>query len=980
MNGHAGHGGAIYTENIAALSVESTVIFTGNKSDQFWIAEWELDPAIIQVHGDKIQIPEGTFSVPADRNRYIYNNYDVYYYEGVSRTNVRLNYDENGGTGSMSDASKIYPYRTEVTVRENEFTAPTNKYFVRWDTKADGTGTSYDPEDLLTLTGNVTLYAQWEAIPTSTSYNIVYEPNDGVGTTYTTSSLVGREHTVLSNTNSNLGYQRTNYTLLGWSTNSAATTAEYTGTGSERIGSTAVTGDTITLYAVWQRDTYTVKYKANNGTSSEYVVSNNVGTGHTVLSNTDSNLGFEKANHTFVGWAGSSDATVAEYTGNEVIGARANKNVTYTLYAVWKRDTYIVKYNANNGVSSEYTTSNNVGTGHTVLPNTDSNLGFEKLDYTFLGWSTDSNATVAEYTGNETIGTTAIKNGIITLYAVWKRDTYTVKYNANSGIGSEYTTNNNVGTGHIVLSNTNSNLGYERTHYTFLGWSTDSAATVAEYTGSETIGTTTAKNGIITLYAVWKRDTYIVKYNVNNGVGSEYTVGNNVGEGHIVLSNADSNLGYERTNYTLLGWSTDSNATVAEYTGSETIGTTTAKNGVITLYAIWERDTYTVKYNANTGIRSEYVVSNNVGEGHIVLSNADSNLGYQKLNHTFLGWSTDSTATTAEYAAGQIVGATSIKNGVITLYAVWERDAYKITYNSNNEANLEYEIDKNVGDNHSVLPNTDSNLEYDKTNYTFLVWSTNSNATTAEYTGDEIIGDSAVKDGVITLYAVWRRDTYIIKYNANDETTREHSVNGNVGDSHIVLSNTDTNLGYERTDYTFLGWSTDSNATVAEYVGSEGIGATAIKDSVITLYAIWQRDTNIQTYTVIFDSQGGSTVNSITNITNNSKINEPSNPIREGYKFTGWYLESVCHNVWDFDNDRVTSNMTLYAKWEKVTDKENPTTPIEKKNKNLVVNLNGGGPNTGDGTMNITMLGGILIMSLFALIKLGWKKRATKIE
>ncbi len=68
-------------------------------------------------------------------------------------------------------------------------------------------------------------------------------------------------------------------------------------------------------------------------------------------------------------------------------------------------------------------------------------------------------------------------------------------------------------------------------------------------------------------------------------------------------------------------------------------------------------------------------------------------------------------------------------------------------------------------------------------------------------------------------------------------------------------------------------------------------------------------------YTVMFDSQGGSTVAPITGVIAGSIISAPISPIHGEYDFAGWYKEPSCMNEWDFENDTVTSNITLYAKW-----------------------------------------------------------------
>lgn len=72
-------------------------------------------------------------------------------------------------------------------------------------------------------------------------------------------------------------------------------------------------------------------------------------------------------------------------------------------------------------------------------------------------------------------------------------------------------------------------------------------------------------------------------------------------------------------------------------------------------------------------------------------------------------------------------------------------------------------------------------------------------------------------------------------------------------------------------------------------------------------------------YAVTFNAQGGTNASGEIvenqNVIYGAKIIEPNNMVKEYQIFGGWYKEAECLNLWDFDNDEVTSNMTLYAKW-----------------------------------------------------------------
>lgn len=70
-------------------------------------------------------------------------------------------------------------------------------------------------------------------------------------------------------------------------------------------------------------------------------------------------------------------------------------------------------------------------------------------------------------------------------------------------------------------------------------------------------------------------------------------------------------------------------------------------------------------------------------------------------------------------------------------------------------------------------------------------------------------------------------------------------------------------------------------------------------------------------FTIIFDSRGGTDVETV-NQMYGELLEEPEAPSREGYLFTGWYIDSGCYELWDISNDTIQSDMTLYAGWQKV--------------------------------------------------------------
>ncbi len=117
-----------------------------------------------------------------------------------------------------------------------------------------------------------------------------------------------------------------------------------------------------------------------------------------------------------------------------------------------------------------------------------------------------------------------------------------------------------------------------------------------------------------------------------------------------------------------------------------------------------------------------------------------------------------------------------------------------------------------------------------------------------------------------------------------------------------------------RSGYTFAGWYTD-----ASYVTAWNFLTSTVTIDT-TLYAKWDAipspSTGNQTiyYTVSFDSQGGSIIGS-NQIIAGAAIAEPIAPAKSGYSFDGWYTEATNGSRWEFSSNKVTKNITLYAKW-----------------------------------------------------------------
>ena len=110
-----------------------------------------------------------------------------------------------------------------------------------------------------------------------------------------------------------------------------------------------------------------------------------------------------------------------------------------------------------------------------------------------------------------------------------------------------------------------------------------------------------------------------------------------------------------------------------------------------------------------------------------------------------------------------------------------------------------------------------------------------------------------------------------------------------------------------RAGYVFAGWQ---DADGKQYAA----GDTVTVDRDITLTAQWNK-----LVTVSFDlcGHGGANISSQTFVSGN-KASEPTAPKEDGWVFGGWYTEKGCKYRFSFDS-AVTSDITLYAKWDRVT-------------------------------------------------------------
>ena len=123
----------------------------------------------------------------------------------------------------------------------------------------------------------------------------------------------------------------------------------------------------------------------------------------------------------------------------------------------------------------------------------------------------------------------------------------------------------------------------------------------------------------------------------------------------------------------------------------------------------------------------------------------------------------------------------------------------------------------------------------------------------------------------------------------------------------------------QKTGYDFLGWYSDSSFTTKYDFN------TAVT-SDLTLYAKWQ----IQIFSVVFDTDGGSSVTTQT-VEYDKTATKPAAPTKDGFDFEGWYTDDKFTTEFSFDT-KIKSDLKIFAKWtERSQPNPEPENPEQQQ-------------------------------------------------
>ncbi len=405
-----------------------------------------------------------------------YINNDETLYAQWTSNNHTVNFDANGGTGSMDPETGS----SDQPLTLNTFTN-SSLYFGGWDTHpTDGFGDFYADGDIYNFSSDITLYAQWSAC--SIGYCLV--TFDGNGSDSYAFARQGDNGVQALIPNSTLLFVRSGYTFNGWNTAADGTGVPYADGDNYDFSSDG------TLYAQWSPNSvaHTVTFDANGGTGT--MTPETASTSQNLTSNT-----FSFPGHTFTGqWNTAPDGSGTYYSDS----APYPFNADITLYAQW---TYTVSFNANGGTGT--ITPEIGGWPYYLTANS-----FTRVGYTFAGWNKHADGSSTAYSDNEF----AYIFSDTTLYAQWTTNpTHTITYSLAGGSGTR-PTQSAVSQG--ASFNVALGTGLTRAGFTFNGW--NDGITFFAAGAPYIVGTSN-----ITLTARWSPNpTQIITYALNGGSGT----------------------------------------------------------------------------------------------------------------------------------------------------------------------------------------------------------------------------------------------------------------------------------------------------------------------------------------------------------------------------------------------------------------------------------------------------------------------------
>ena len=434
---------------------------------------------------------------------------------------VKHVYFKNSGSGDAKDwpaDMEFQPFFSEIVKIPDKLPSMSGRQFVGWNTKEDGSGTSYAPGTTITAKDDVTLWAQWKI--DEKSWYVIYNANGG--TKAPGPEIVQKDKdAVLSKELPEAGRM----IFKGWTTDPKKPKVEYQPGDTLPYDSSK---NVVVLYAVWDLSPVpkpiNVSFDANGVDKAEL----------------PADLWFEQGtwatlapaipplngSYVFVGWSEDPKATVPEFKA----GKSYRFYKTVKLYAIWKEQKKVTLTFADS-LSDEVS---NMPDPITIQTNVSPNVKIpdtipKKPGRKFVGWNTKKDRTGTTYLPGDTI----VLKEDTTLWAQWVLDPVdrpvVISFEANGGL-KESVPDNVSAPKNEKFQLPDTKPAWDGQH-DFLGWSTDYQATEPTWKAGDTV----SFNEDTTLYAIWN-----AHYKVIEGANATWTKAS----GKMMRFAADGNLEY----------------------------------------------------------------------------------------------------------------------------------------------------------------------------------------------------------------------------------------------------------------------------------------------------------------------------------------------------------------------------------------------------------------------------------------------------
>ena len=816
------------------------------------------------------------------------------YYDLAATVSFDLN-----GADCTKPSNIIYTGDGSYTFPPDDNSLIRNGYtFMGWGDAADSYttgGTLYQPGTALVLPNldnNKVYYAQW-----AKSYTVDYNLNGSTAAApQTSTAIAGPDGSVDITAAPSNGITRPGYAFKGWSTDPDSTTADIV------PGSTLTISDDTTLYAVWSKNDYTISFHLNGAVNNPAPVLNDE-TGYYNDTFTLPNPALVKDHYTFKGWCADQNGSGTIYSGGSFLTIGDDTPQNLMLYAKWDdSEQYTLAFDKGGddvgGTLPSGGTYYNDSLNDTVtLPAST----LTKTGYSFAGWTKTKGSSTVDYVDGAAFQITES----MTLYPVWTAGSFTLGYDFNGegdAVSDAVPGSVQGGPGSPITAALQG--GMYRPYYRFTGWNTAANGTGTAYVP----GTPVLLDHNITLYAQWEALTPVHITYYTNCSDALIQAPSDTTDYYADGLNEDGNVTsvvLNRFGYHFKGWNTKDDGTGTSYAAGADIKVTEDTD----LFAVWEEGTYTLSYDKNgTGVTGD-LPDNVTGKLNTIIR-AGSGDNLKLAHHHFKEWNTASDGTGTGYQPGDKVSL----GADTTLYAIWEKNNYEITYSLN------------ADDAQGTVPSKDSGT-YDETftapsldgisrsKYKPVGWNDDPEGNGKDYTP----GTSYYFDDTKTLYVKWddvEQYTLAFDKGGNDVNGTLPSggtyYNNGLDDTVTLPASTLT-----RTGYSFAGWTKTKGSNTVDYVD----GATFQITESMTLYPVWTAGT----FTLDYDFNGEG--DAVSDAVPSSVQGGPGSPItaapqggmyRPYYRFTGWNTAANGTGTAYAPGSPVLldHNITLYAQWE----------------------------------------------------------------